>query len=197
MPGSGMVPGSFRNSGLPRRGFAPDPTASHSFPRSRVGMPSWPLPRPLRHSPRTTRSVEDGIPTGDRGNEWERPSEAESGRASPRDTAGSVSSGASPPISPGRAPEPPRRRDDDGAALHRSTIGPSGQALPLAGGVRRRPRDRHRPTAGVSESTPCGRARRTAPCPRRPPKQPVKVLLYIRRSCRGRYPRLTAAMEAA
>jgi hypothetical protein len=38
-----------------------------SFPRSPVGMPSWPLRGPPPDRP--TRSVEDRIPTGDRGNE--------------------------------------------------------------------------------------------------------------------------------
>ena len=48
-------------------------TGPNSFPRSPVGMPSRTLPRPLpigtATTRDTTRSVEDGIPTGDRGNE--------------------------------------------------------------------------------------------------------------------------------
>jgi hypothetical protein len=66
---------------------------------------------------------------------WPRP-ESESSHAWPRDGAGFVSSVACTSHLSVAAPEvrrPPRWRGDDDATLHRSTIGPSGRVVPLAG----------------------------------------------------------------
>ncbi len=120
-PGPGIVRGAIRGwaraACFPERSqFAHKPSGAKGFTRSHGlrGNAVLDAPRPQLVGARTTRSVEECIPTGDRGNEWEAlgrgfPERSQFGRKRP---GGWGRSGADAPVpsasAPGRRHPPPQ-----------------------------------------------------------------------------------------